>query len=57
MGRFSDQIEQDPSQGGTYIQRASVIRRRDYPGEGNDNDDYRRPHRDQRPPDRDRGPP
>ena len=52
MGRFLDQIEQDPSQGGTYVWRASVIRRREYPGEGNDNDDYRRLHRDQRPPDR-----
>ena len=44
MGRLSDQIEQDPSHGGTYVWRASVIRRREYPGEGNGNDDYRRPH-------------
>ena len=52
MGRFSDQIEQDPSQGGTYVQRASATSRREYPGEGSGNDDYRRLHRDQRPPDR-----
>ena len=44
MGRLSDQIEQDPSQGGTYVRRATMIRRREYPGEGNGNDDYRRPH-------------
>ena len=52
MSRFSDKIEQDPSQGGTYVWRTSAIRRREYPGEGNGNDDYRRLHRDQRPPDR-----
>ena len=52
MSRFSDQIEQDPSQGGTCVQRASMIRRREYPGEGSGSDDHRRPHRDQRPPDR-----
>ena len=52
MGRFSDQIEQDPFQGGTYVQRTSAIRRREYPGEGSGNDDYRRLHRDQRPPDK-----
>ena len=52
IGRLSDQIEQDPSQGGTYVWRAITIRRRKYPGEGNGNDDYRRPHQGQRPPDR-----
>ena len=52
MGRFSDQIELDPSQGGTYVQRASMIRRREYPGEGSGSDYYRKLHRDQRPPDR-----
>ena len=52
MGRFSGPIEQDPAQGGTYVQRALMIRRREYPGEGNGSDDYRRPHKDQRPPDR-----
>ena len=31
MGRFVDQVEQDPSQGGTYVWRASTIRRREYP--------------------------
>ena len=52
MDRFLDQVEQDCSQGGTYVQRASTIRRREYPGEGSGSDDYRRLHRDQRPPDR-----
>ena len=52
MGRFLDQAERDPSQGGTYVQRASMIRRREYPGGDSDRDDYRRPHRDQRHPDR-----
>ena len=32
--------------------RASMNRRREYPGEGSGSDVYRRPHRDQRPPDR-----
>ena len=48
MGRFSDQAEQNPSQGATYVQRASAIRR-EYPGGDSDSDDYRRPHRDQKP--------
>ena len=52
MGRFLDQVEQDPSQGGTYVQRAFMIRRREYPGGESGSDDYRRLHRDQRPPDR-----
>ena len=52
MGRFLYQVEQDPSQGGTYVQRASMIRRREYPGEGSGIDDYRRLLRDQRLPDR-----
>ena len=51
MGRFLDQIEQEPSQAGTYVGRVSAIRRREYPGEGNGNDDYKRLHKDQRPPD------
>ena len=46
MGRFLDQAEQDPSQGGTYVQRASMIRRREYPGGDSDSYDYRRLHRD-----------
>ena len=44
IGRLSDQIEQDPSQGSTHVLRATVIRRREYAGEGNGYDDYRRPH-------------
>ena len=34
------------------MQRASTIRRGEYPGGDSDSDDHRRPHRDQRPPDR-----
>ena len=45
MSTFSDQAEQDPSQGGTYVQRASTIRRREYSGGDSDSDDYRRLHR------------
>ena len=52
MGRFLDQLEQDPSQGGTYVWRASTIRRREYPGGESGSDDCRRLHRDQRPPGR-----
>ena len=52
MNRLSGQIEQDPSQGGTYMQKATVFRRREYPEEGDGNDNYRRPSQDQRPPDR-----
>ena len=52
MGRFCDQIEQDPSQGGTYVQRELAVRRREYPGGGSGSDDNERLHRDQRPPDR-----
>ena len=52
MDRFLDQIEQDPSQGGTSVQGASTIRRKEYPGERSGNNDHGRLHRDQRPPDR-----
>ena len=52
VDRFLDQVEQDPSQGGIYVWRASTIKRREYPGGDSDSEDYRRPHRDQRPPDR-----
>ena len=45
-------VEQDSSQGGTYVQGASATRRREYPGGDSDNNGARRPHRDQRPPDR-----
>ena len=35
------------SQGGTYVQGASIPRRREYPGESSDDDnDNRRPYRD-----------
>ena len=43
--RFSDQVEQDPSQGGTYVQRASTGRRREHLGGDSDSDGYRRLHR------------
>ena len=43
-------LEQESSQGGTYVQGASVPRRREYPGGNGDDVDYRRPHRDWRPP-------
>ena len=46
VGRFLDQVEPDPSQGGTYVLGASTGRRREYPGEDSDSDGYRRPHRD-----------
>ena len=54
--RFLGQIEQDSSQGGTYVQRAPTTRRREYPGGDSDNDGYRGPHQDQRPPGRGRYP-
>ena len=47
-------VEQNSSQGGTYVQRAPITRRREYPGGDSDNDGPRRPHRDWRPPDRGR---
>ena len=49
MGRLPDQIEQDPSQGGTYVQKATVSRRREYSEEGDDTDGYSRPHWDKGP--------
>ena len=52
MGRFLDQIEPDPPQGGTFVWRAFMGRRREYPGGDSDSDGYGRLHRDQRPPDR-----
>ena len=52
VGRFLDQVESDPSQGGTYVWRASTGRRRKYPGGDCVSDGYRRLHRDQGPPDR-----
>ena len=56
MHGVSRSVEQDSSQGGTYVQRASTTRRREYPGGDGDNDGSRRPHRDWRPPDRGRYP-
>ena len=52
VGRFSHQVEPDPSQGGTCVQRASTGGRREYPQGDSDSDGYRRLHRNQRPPDR-----
>ena len=56
MHGVSRPVEQDPFQGDTYVQRASATRRREYPGEDDDNDGSRRSHRDWRPPDRGRYP-
>ena len=50
--RFLDQVEQDPSQGGTYVWRTLTGRRREYPRGESDSDGYRRLHKDQRSPDR-----
>ena len=47
-------VEQDSSQGGTYVQRATVTRRREYPGGDSNNDGPRGPHKDWKPPDRGR---
>ena len=48
---------QEYSQGGTYIQGASILQRREYPEEGSDDDNVnRRPYRGQRPPERGRYP-
>ena len=41
--------EWESSQGGTYVQRASASRWREYPGGNSKNDGSRRPHRDWRP--------
>ena len=49
-------FEEDSSQGGTYVQRAPVTRRREYLGGSSDSDGPRIPHRDWRPPDRGRYP-
>ena len=44
-------------QGGTYIQGASILQRREYPGESSNDDNInRRPYRDWRPPERGRYP-
>ena len=44
MGRLPDQMGQDPSQGGTYVWKTPVNKRREYPEEGGNGDEYRRPH-------------
>ena len=43
MNEITRLVEQDSSQGGTYVQRAPIIRR-EYPGGDSDNDCPRRPH-------------
>ena len=48
-------VELGSFQGGTYVQGASMPRKREYPGDSDD-DDYRRPHTDWRPPERGRYP-
>ena len=48
-------MEREYSQGGTYIQWSSILQRREYPEESNeDNYTNRRSYRDQRPPERGR---
>ena len=47
MHGVSRSVEQDSSQGGTYVQRASTPRRREYPGGDGNNARSRRPHRNQ----------
>ena len=47
--RFLEQVEQDPSQGGTYVWRASTCRREECSGGDSDSYGYRRLHGDQRP--------
>ena len=48
--------EQEYSQGGTYVQGASMPRKREYPGGNGNDDDNRRPYRDRKPPERERYP-
>ena len=59
-GRVSDNtrlVEQEYSQGGTYIQGASITQRREYPRESSEDDNInRRPYREWRPPERGRYP-
>ena len=43
--------QQEYSQGGTYLQGASISQRREYPGESSDDDNVnRRPYRDHETP-------
>ena len=59
-GRVSDKtrfVEWEYSQGGTYIQGASITQRREYTRESSEDDNNnRRPYREQRPPERGRYP-
>ena len=48
MGRPPNQMEQDPSEGGTYVWKTAVSKRREYPKEGGNGDEYR-PHQGQGP--------
>ena len=53
----SSLVGQGYPQGATYVQGASISRRREYPGESSDDDNVnRRPYRDWRPPERGRHP-
>ena len=52
MNEVPGLTELGSSQEGTYVQGASAPRRREYLGGDSNDDDYRRPHRDQRPPER-----
>ena len=56
MHGASRSVEKESSQGGTYVQRASASRRREYPGGDDNNDGSRGPYTDWRPPDRGRYP-
>ena len=49
-------VEQDSSQGDTYVWRADATRRREYPGGNSDSDGLGEPHGDWRPTDRGRYP-
>ena len=44
MDGFSGWVEWDPSQGGTYVQRAPTTRRREYLGGDSDSNGHRRLH-------------
>ena len=49
MGRLPNQMGQDPSKGGTYVWKTAVSKRMEYPEEGGNGDEYRRPHQGQGP--------
>ena len=56
MHEVSRSVEQESSQGNTYIQRNTTIRGREYREEESDNDHYRRSCRSWRPPNEGRYP-